>query len=471
MNAPFIWIILPGAIGVILFFLLRFRRMVSLAGLVTSLLLVLAVYVLPLGKPIVVGRWSIEISEAWVILGRTFILESHKHSMVVLLYLTIAFWFGGTSIGDIDRRIVPMGLGIASLLSAALFVQPFLYAAIFIEMAVLICAALLVSPSQAVPPGVLRFLTFQTLGLPFILMAGWMLSGIEANPGDAALVRQVGVLVALGFGLLMAIFPFHSWIPMLAEEANPYITAFVYFALTLAISLFVINFLDRYNWLYASPWLLVFLRLSGVLMVALGGIAGAFQKHLGRLMGFSMLVEIGNSLLAMSLGSGGLENRDNFRILFASFLPRGLSLGMLGLALVIIRSQAGSLEYNRIRGLARNYWLSTASIFIGLLSLAGFPLTAGFPIRLILWQELSQQFPLAAYAAIIGSSGILIGSLRAVGVLVLGSDQQPWRTLETAGQKSLLFASLLITIVIGLYPQGIYPILYRMALIFLRLEP
>jgi NADH-quinone oxidoreductase subunit N len=471
VNAPLIWIIIPGILSVLLLFLLRFRRIVTIVGMVISILLALLVIFLPIGKPIVFGPLSFEVSETMVILGRSFILDSSKYSVVVLLYLGTAFWFGGTIVEEIDRKIIPAGLGLAALLTAALIVQPFLYAAIFIEIAVLICVAVLVTPQHPVPRGALRFLTFQTLALPFILMVGWMLSGIEANPGDAILVRRVAVMAALGFGLLLAIFPFHSWIPMLAEEAHPYIVAFVFYTYSLAISLFVIHFLQRYNWLYLSPWLLVFLRLSGVIMVVLAGIASAFQRHLGRLMGFAMLVEIGYSLLAMSLAVGVGENRVNFGILFASFLPRGLGLGLIALALVIFGFKANSLEFDQIRGLGRDYLLATAGLFLGLLTIVGFPLTAGFPLRLTLWQALGLQFPLAAYAAIIGSFGILSGGLRAIAVLVVGSGREPWNFLETVGQRILFSISIALIVFIGLVPQGIYPVLFRMANIFLNIGP
>lgn len=267
MNAAVIWIVLPGLVAIFLLLISRMKWIVVLVGVGFTLFLSALAWWLPIGKLVSFGPLSIEITPSLAILGRQFILEPADRSLLVMLYLGAAFWFGGAQFANVDRHFIALSLGITALVAAALFVQPFLYAALIIEMAVLVSVVLLAPPNQPIGKGVLRYLIFLTLSMPFILFAGWMLDGVEANPGDTTLATQVIVLLAFGFGLLFAIFPFHTWIPMLAEEAHPYTAAFVFYFISLAMPLFGLNFLERYNWLFTSPWLFVFLRLSGVLMV------------------------------------------------------------------------------------------------------------------------------------------------------------------------------------------------------------
>ena len=215
----------------------------------------------------------------------------------------------------------------AALLTAALAVEPFLFAALLIELAALACVPILSSPGKPTGRGVLRFLVFQTTGMAFILFTGWMLGQVGTTPTDPALIMRGTILLGLGFAFFMGIFPFHTWIPMLTEEARPYAAAFVFFILPGAISIFGLGFLERYTWLGALPVVYTAVRFVGALMVVTGGVWAAFQRHLGRIMGYAVTVEIGLSLLALSLGPNAASNE----IFFSLFLPARPVPGRVGL--------------------------------------------------------------------------------------------------------------------------------------------
>lgn len=471
MSTPLVLIVFPGLVATGFFFLQRWKRVIALSGTIIALLLSWFALVAPIGETIQLGPWSLEIASTLTVLGRSFVLEASDRSILVLIYLGAAFWFGGSIVARTDRLFVPLGLGIVSLLTAVLAVEPFLYAALLIEIAALVSVPILSSPGKPVGRGVVRFLTFQTLGMPFILFTGWILAGLDATPGDSNQVLYAGFLMGMGFAFFIGVFPFHTWIPMLTEEAHPYAAAFVLNVLILTISLFWLGFLDRYTWMRSSQGVYTLMRLAGSMMVVTGGLWAAFQRHLGRMMGFAVMVEIGLSLLVVGVGIDAEGRLPLLGIFFAMLLPRGLSLGVWALALVTIQSHTGELSYGAVQGVARKLPIAAGSLLLAHFSLAGFPTLAGFPVRLALWDGLAQRFPMVSLAALLGCAGLLIGGVRTLSVFVKGLGEGGWGVSETWGQRLVLGICGIALVIVGLLPQLFLPVFMQMSATFVHLVP
>ena len=251
MSAPLIWIILPAALAIPAM-LINHQRILSILGGSLALLLALLALIIPIDQAFQIGNFSLKIAPAIQILGRRLILVPADGSFLAIFYGLVAMWFFGGEVTGTAHRLVPFGFIVTALLVASIAVEPFLYAAILIEIAVLLAVPLLLPLNQAPGPGVMRFLIYQTLGMPFILFAGWFLAGVEASPGDLELATQSATILGLGFAFLLAIFPLYTWLPMLAEEVSPYILGFLFWVLPTITILFGMGFLDRYAWLRTS---------------------------------------------------------------------------------------------------------------------------------------------------------------------------------------------------------------------------
>jgi hypothetical protein len=209
MNAPTLWIILPIAVGLFLLFIGN-QRILSLLGGLFAVALALSAQFVPIEVALKVGSYSFRIEAAFTILGRSLVIPPTEGSLLALIYGAAALWFFGAEASKTATRLVPLGFMIIALMVASIAVQPFLYAALFIEMAILLAIPMLTSIYRPPGRGVVRFLTYQTLAMPFILLAGWLLAGVEASPGDTALTAQSAAMLGMGFAFLLAIFPLYS---------------------------------------------------------------------------------------------------------------------------------------------------------------------------------------------------------------------------------------------------------------------
>ena len=190
-------------------------------------------------------------------------LDNSARPALLAIYLVTAFWLGGVLAARVGRLAIPLGLGIIALLTAAYAVDPFLYAALLIEMAVLGSVPLLTPPGRPVGRGVSALPGISDPGddaaAVHRLDHGWG-GGQSRRPclGSAGIT-----FLGLGFALLLAVIPFQTWIPMLAEEAHPYAAGLIFLMLPEMIMLFGLSFLDRYAWLRECFINVFYLRLAG----------------------------------------------------------------------------------------------------------------------------------------------------------------------------------------------------------------
>jgi NADH-quinone oxidoreductase subunit N len=460
MNAPVLWIILPLIMAGLLI-LINNQKAVTLIACLFTLFLALAAWLIPIENSLTIGGFSFQLGSSLQILGRRLSLTSADRSLLMLIYGSTFFWFLPATMVRVARRLVPFGLAIIALLVAALAVEPQLYAALLIETAVLLSIPLLSTDQQKKGKGLLRFLIFQTLAVPFILFSGWILAGIEANPGNIALARQAAIFLGLGFAFLLAIFPFYTWIPLLSEEVHPYILGFILWALPTVTMFFGLGFLDHYAWLRESPATETILSTAGLLMVVSGGLLSAFQRHLGRIMGYAVIFETGYSLLALSL-----MNRPGINLFLLLLVPRSLCLGIWAFSLSILKDHTPSLILNDVKGFARLWPFTSAGLVLSNLALAGVPLLAGFPVHLAIWEELSRSSINLALWVFLGSLGLCASAIRVLITLVSAPEGTSWGAREKGLDRLLLGVGWLALFLLGLFPQWVLPLWSKLPPLF-----
>ncbi len=459
MSAPGLWIFLPIILGTILF-IVHNQKVLALVSGFLCLFLALGAFFFPIDELISTRLISIKLIPSVQILGRSLTLSNSDRSWLTLLFGASALWFMASATVNVSRRLVPIGLIITGLLVASLAVEPFLYASLLIEAAVLISIPLLNPPGKKAGKGILRFLIFQTLSLPFILLAGWLLTGLEANPGSLDLVIISAVILGLGFALLLGVFPFYTWIPLLAEETHPYIAGFILWSFPTVGMFFGVSFLDRYSWLRETAALPSILVTVGVLMIATAGIFALFQRHLGRMMGYAVMLENGFSLLCLGLGGSFL---DAFLLLF---IPRLLGVALSALTLANVQQFMPSLSLGELKNSGKAWSFSFLGFILGVLSMAGLPLFAAFPLHQVIWVTLAQESLGSVIWLFVGCVGLMIASFRVMTVLVHGSAGEPWGSNETLLQRFFILFAAFALLLMGIFPSLSTGIWHRLPALF-----
>ncbi len=492
MSTPIIWAVLPAVAGLILWFLRRRASLTILVSTILCLVLALLAWLLPIGQVIRLGGLSFTIDPTLAFVGRRLVLDNQDRAFLIFIYVLCTFWFVGSAAAGVNRLFIPFSLGIVALLVSAHAVEPFLYAALLVEMAVLLAVPVLAPPGKLFGQGVLRFLIFQTLAMPFILLAGWAVAEVEANASNLTLVTMSTVFFGLGFAFWLAVFPFYTWVPLLAEQSFPYVAGFIFLLFPTTSLLIGLGFIDQFGWLRALPNLFPVIGQLGGLMVVTAGVWAAFQKDLARLIGYGVIVETGFSLLAISLSSLA-----GYQMFASMFLPRTIGVALWALSLSILARKARTTRFEDVQGIAQRLPFATAGLAVASLTLSGLPLLAVFPIRQVLLEELARQSLFTALWALVGGMGILFSTFRALFILAQGaalpgvriwsdaaareappvedwqaasdvegapaapetSGPQPKAYHESRMQIILLVGGIIGLLLIGLFPRAFLPVL------------
>jgi formate hydrogenlyase subunit 3/multisubunit Na+/H+ antiporter MnhD subunit len=453
LSTPMIWVLSPIVIaGVSL--VLQKRRILSLVlTSLTAFGLALLAAFFPEDLTLSLGPLTLVFDESLAVLGRQITLAYEIFPFIAFIFGMTGLWSLSGNLPGVPAVFSPTSLVITAALTAAMGVEPFLYAALLIQIAVLFSIPMLTSAGEEIYRGILRYLVLMTIAMPLILIAGWLLTGVVILPPESPLIGQSALVLGLGFALWLAVFPFHSWVPMVSQHSQPMVVSYLLFILPTTILVFGLNFINRYAFLRTSGEIFNIIRISGVVMILFGGILTTVQDNLKRGFGFSALVETGFSLLAVgSIAEGGLV------WMLMLFPARAMGYYLWGYALTRLESHCGSLDITNLRGCARQFPMLTAGLLLAQLSVAGLPLLASFPVKIaLLTQIMTAQTALGVWS-FIGNLGLFIFTIRLLLNFVMPIDREPprfWALTEKASEFLPVIIVVLVLVALGLIPQHI----------------
>ncbi len=272
--------------------------------------------------------------------------------------------------------------------------------------------------------------------------------------------RNIYLVLLLGFGILVSLFPFHTWAPD-AYACAPTPAAMLHAGVLKKFGLYgllriALPMLPE----GAEYWtgLLLFLLLGNIIYVGLVTLA---QKSLDRMLGYSSVMHMG--YIFLGLASANLIGTNGAALLI---FAHGLSIALLFAVAGEVRARTGTLDFADLGGLGKV--MPFAGLAFGLAAFAsiGLPGFANFSAEVMIFFGAFQNgFSLAGFgfpqvATVLALWGVVISAvymLRAYRSAFMGRPTRSWEGLtDIRGRLRMPVLILVASMLwIGFFPQAL----------------
>jgi NADH-quinone oxidoreductase subunit N len=198
-------------------------------------------------------------------------------------------------------------------------------------------------------------------------------TAMASSGSNATLALLAVALLAVGFAFKVSAVPFHMWTPDAYEGAPTIVTAFMSTGVkAAAFAAFVRVFLSTLEPLQ-SQWVPVLSAIAVVTMIV-GTVLGVLQSNIKRMLAYSSIAHAGYLLL----GIIAANSAGKAAVLFYLLAYAVANLGALGIVALLGTAQRPHDQLSDFAGLWKTRPGLAGLMTVFLLSLGGFPPTAGF---------------------------------------------------------------------------------------------
>jgi len=272
------------------------------------------------------------------------------------------------------------------------------------------------------------------------------------------------VLIIVGLGFKIAAVPFHFWCPDAYDGAPTAITAFMSVAPKAAgfaafLRIFAVAVIPA-----KDEWFILLWILSAFTMI-IGNVLAVTQDNVKRLLAYSSIAHAGYGLMGLVAASRLIEV-SNGRVIFSEagrlsiyavlFYMLAYTFMNLGAFTVVIFLRNNSLRGDRIEdfaGLAKEKPFYAAAMGIFLLSLMGIPPMAGFVGKFYIFgAAIKAQLYYLSVIGILTSAISVFYYFKIIKAMYIDNPAEEFSLISSRPLTLVLFVSMIMTLLIGLYP-------------------
>ena len=273
----------------------------------------------------------------------------------------------------------------------------------------------------------------------------------QSMSGNPMLLLAVGLLI-VGFAFKIAAVPFHMWSPDAYEGAPAVVTGFMSTGVkAAAVAAFARVFLSTLGPLVAD-WTPILWVISAATMIV-GTVVGVSQTSLKRMLAYSSIAHGGYLLVALVAAND--IGKSSLLFYLASYAVT--NLGAFGVIALLGTRERSNDDLRDYAGLSTSHPALAALMAILLLSLGGFPPTAGFIAK---WYVFSAAVGAGYYGlAIIGvlSSVVSVYFYLRIVVMMYMTDRDARPVPPQISRLAMagLVASVVVVLYLGVLPARV----------------
>lgn len=333
------------------------------------------------------GAWAAPYGIVYRIDGASALLAF----LIAAIAVAVLVYAGPSATAEVPGE-EPAFLATASLLVCALLGMVVtgdlfnLY--VFLEIASITAYTLIAAGGGAASLASFRYLLAGTIGASFYLIGLALLLAMTGtlNMADMAerlpsvadpfALRVALALIVTGFGLKMALFPMHGWLPDAYVYAPSAASALLAAVMTKVNAYAMLRVLYGTLWPAVAPLDLPLTPVLGwiaAIAILAGSVMALAQTDMKRLLAYSSVGQLGYLALGIALG-----NRNALIGTMLHVVSHSIAKGCLFLVAGGVAFRHGAHSLSGWRGLHRTMPWSMAALVLAAMSMIGVPPTAGF---------------------------------------------------------------------------------------------